>query len=248
VRESRLARSTLLFVPLLGCGLVNYDPILDAASDGGTTVALCTDAADVLLCEDFEADISDYAVQTQGANIAELDSTRSRSGTASLHVIGNSEGAAKIIAGSSLPAVTNGSLYVRFYEWIPASVVLAERFTLTHVVSKLDPYPGVIVEAIPGNVARIQSSVDALVGEPGATVLPRDAWYCFQLSLEVSTAGSGSATAYFDGALAATYSGNTAPPEGLTDVHIGIHNGIQPSPIELWIDDVVVDDAPVGCD
>ena len=42
---------------------------------------------------------------------------------------------------------------------------------------------------------------------------------------------------------------DTLPIDGYSDVHVGVYvSGMQHGPVEILIDEVVVDDAPVPCD
>src|SRR5436190_1419663 len=147
---------------MLGCGRIGFDSAPASDGNGGDGSSSNRDDSAVVpqpkctttyqgavFCEDFETDLSRWFPVPDGANIMERDVSFARSGAASLHVIANDPGSARLIAPSVLGAATSGQLYVRFYQWLPTGTI--EDISILHLVSDVLPYPGVIVAIYTGD-------------------------------------------------------------------------------------------------
>jgi hypothetical protein len=243
----------LLLVMVLGaCGRVGFDPLLGTApGDGGSAdatdapvMATCASYPSAFLCDDFEAGLGEWFEVVDGSNSVVHDTGFSRSGTASAHFLAPDSGSSRLIA-SVLGGIASGTLHVRFYQWVAASVVI-ESFSILHLVSDVNPFPGVVLNADTDGMF-IQGTIDTTTGPDALTPFPRDSWVCVQATITVAMT-NGTVVTFLDGAPSATYTGNTlAPPSGFTDVHIGAFL-LQSQPVDTWIDDFVIDVAPIACD
>jgi hypothetical protein len=128
--------------------------------------------------------------------------------------------------------------------WFPASTVL-DALTVMHAVSDVSPYPGFLVELLTNDTFTVRDTIDGSSGTGAVTPFQRDAWLCYQATLVIASAGS--YVTAINGTPSATYMGNTIAPNGYSDLHIGAFVE-QSQPLEMWVDDVVVDHSPVPCD
>lgn len=237
-----------LAVALGACGRIGFDQRLpengdDARATDAPPVASCLAYSAAILCDDFETGLGAWFTVVDGANEVVRDTGFSRSGTASAHFLATESGSARLIA-TGLGDITSGTFHARYYQWVPSATVI-ENVSMLHVVSDVLPFPGLILIADTDGMY-IQATIDSTFGPEVPMGVPRDKWVCIQATINVSTTGS--AAVALDGIPSATFTGNTLPPpNGFSDIHIGAFL-VQSQPVETWVDDVVVDRAPIPCD
>lgn len=242
---------------IAGCGRVSFDLI---AADGGDDTGPSSDGTlapdakplpacgttyqNALFCDDFEGgDLSKWILNLDGANTVVRDPAFTRSGSGAAHSRAVESGAARLIA-NVLGGAASGTLYVRFYQWVPQGPVI-DDVSLVHLVSNITPYPGVVLALRNDQEFTVLSTINSTTGATTVLPLPRASWACVQVRLEIGT--SGTVTTWINGAVAATYAGNTITPNGYRDFHIGVYL-LGGAPLDAWLDDVVVDRVSVPCD
>src|SRR5262249_37561561 len=81
------------------------------------------------------------------------------------------------------------------------------------------------------------------------TAMPTDRWVCLEWHLRVATGGW--AKLYLDGVevTALTAAQNTLPTPTLGEIGLGLvaAPGSAAAARDLWLDDVIVDNSPIGC-
>jgi len=235
---------------IAGCGRVGFD--LDDATPGSDgalpadakPVPACSAYQNALFCDDFEGgDLSKWFLNLDGSNTVVHDTAFTRTGSGAAHSRAVETGAARLIA-TVLGGATSGTFYARFYQWVPQGPVI-DDISLVHFVSNVSPYPGVVLALRDDQEFTLLSTINSTMGATTLLPLPRASWACVQVRLEIGT--SGTVTSWLNGAVVATYAGNTVTPNGYRDFHIGVYVSSGP-PLDAWLDDVVVDAAPVPCD
>ncbi len=226
-----------------------------ADADAGTHG--CADAG-VILCEDFEQPLNTAVWVTSGSGGPGVrDTTRSHSGTTSLHLATNAinnVGGSYGVGIEETETFANTALAAGFYarEWIyvPSTSTFANGMGLSGVQQAVSPWQGTDVQ--------ITSSGDvSLVNYTGsggytqtANALPRDAWVCLEWQM-VYGATKGSTTLWISGTQAASLTNvptQPSPPYGTLFVEAAFYQVSVAQPaVEIWVDDVIVDSQPVGC-
>jgi len=250
---SGLQGAIVAAIAAVACGRVGFDEAsggADASSsfdgtnpDARPSPACATTYNNALFCEDFETDLTKWFPNVDGANTIVRDTAFARSGSSSAHARAVELGAARLIA-SALGGASSGTLYIRLYQWVPQAAVI-EDVSLIHLVSNMNPYPGMVLALRNEQEFTVLSTINATTGATSVLPMPRGRWACIQGRIEI--AANGNVTTRIDGTDAATYVGNTVTLNGYRDFHVGIYVNTGP-PIETWVDDVVIDSAPVPCD
>lgn len=240
----------LLCVLLIACGRIGFDP-----DDGGSTnptgdaLAVGCDVThpNAQFCDGFEDPALvawDYFIENDGTTARSL--VRAYRGSASLYTqIFNVATYKAARRGVNLfPGLVAGDLYVRAFYWIPASSQITDQLSIMVTGNNIDPFPSANVLLVPGE---IHLNVE-VSGTFGALNFPHDRWTCVELHIVIDPAG-GVIEAWVDGMLRATGSDlDTEVAGGYTNVDIGVHYATPAqAPAEMWVDEVVVDLTPIGC-
>lgn len=220
----------------------------DGAVDAGVPPLDCSRFPTAIVCDPFETLRPEWSIVTWPAGapgVVEIDASTFRSGAASLHTRGGPAIASMKLVGKYLGGITSGDLHVRGYYRLGAPVY---GVSVLHVVDDVDPFPGLVVEIVDGSSVHLFSTIDGRSGTAGGTV-PIGVWFCLQLEIHVDAA-AGTVRMLVDGTEATTLGPtSTVPANGYSDVHAGIFvNLTQEAPVDLWVDELIADTAPVPCD
>lgn len=201
-----------------------------------------------LLCDGFEATGMgpwDYQIVMDGT--ATRTTTRPYRGTASLEIQSDSANAYKAARwgkNALFAAPPESDLYMRAYYFITSDTTITDQASILIVLNGGPPYPGANVLLVPGHLdLNVSASVTPITFDP-----PRDRWVCIELHVHVdATAGFGELSV--DGApVVQSQAGDTTVAGGYTNLDVGLHYATPPQgPVHMWIDDVVADVAPIGC-
>jgi hypothetical protein len=223
----------------------------DAGADAGAADApLCPERMDALFCDGFEDPGFSRWQYTEAHNGMLTRSTvRAHSGPTSLYATTGppAQGTEARWATTVLDHQKSGDAWMRFYDWVPNSVVVTEHFSVGVMSEIAVPYAGFELRILPASV-----DINSTSGVyPGTVVFPRERWVCVEMHVVIS-ANAGVLEAYLDGVLAVT-SGptlvNTLPADGYTAAEIGVHfAGPNQGPVEVYVDDVVVGRTRIPCD
>ncbi len=221
------------------------------AGDGGVCApgqSVCTSIGSPLLCDGFEAGAVDSA----------WDPVDFSPGTRA--IVGDAPagcGALAVSADASpfrhyvervlaSPPIFSGDLYVRTWIRAESAQPINEWIAALFIAENTDPFDGVGLHIEPGPTITLYAERDG-AGVYERVPIEAGAWTCVEIHFEVSSAGvielfvGGTRRARFEGIDLQTASGYRA-------IGIGVlHHGPMQGATRLFFDDVVVDDAPIGC-
>jgi len=243
-REHVLAPPRWAFlVWLCGCGRFQFDPL---ASDAGATSGDARDGAasvcTALFCDGFEMDLTPWGTVT-GPGTSDVQTTQVHGGTKALtvSVSDNPEFRAlyRNLPFGGLPAV-----YVRAWFYVPSGTAFGHVDLLEFEASTGEG----ITAYVSQETFALFTDVNGMFANSGG-MLPRDRWFCVELEVDVSDT-VGSVRLKVDGTIITQLTAlDTLPPVGFEHIVTGLaYTGPQQfGPASQTLDDIVVDDAPIGC-
>jgi hypothetical protein len=239
----RAATLALVAGPALsGCGSDDY--VIGRFRDDH-----CQAYEGALVCSGFERpDLSEWSdvIVVNQASVAQTDA-RAHEGEGALHAASRGDESAGVVA-AEFPAVTSGEVYLRAYVFVPAEPI-TETMNLFFLgdYATPDPFAGTDFN-IERDALSIYSPGNAPDRVTSATLFPRDRWVCFELAMTLSK-DAGAVRVSLDGALGLEQTGmNTLPDGGVHLLRAGVDwSSLQTAPFDVYIDDLVVDTAPIGC-
>lgn len=248
-----------LVVALTACGRWQFDELVrDGAASGdgrvgdsgplvdGPGLDCHVNHASAILCDGFEDGMTPWPYSVIFDATVDATTTRAWGGSHALEVhTDNSTNYKDGRWGAYLPAaITTGDLYVRQYMWLPSSVAITGQISLVVIGNGTSPYPATFFYL---DGAQLVINTD---GNPvyGVDTLPRDRWVCAEMQIQIS-ATNGFVKVTFDGIPALqTPAIDTDVAGGYTNIDVGVHYATDTQgPASLWIDDIVVDTNPIGC-
>jgi hypothetical protein len=208
-----------------------------SGSGGGGSV----DCSAFKLCDDFEGGAlgmgtSPWKTQSGGGYTLELGTDQAHSGTHSVHISApTATGSAHIVETKTFPATDYwGRAFLRF----KAPPGGHQMFIMMSV-----PNDQVRILNMLGNSAKVQQNLQSTDKfTSSATVIPMEKWFCYEWHANAS-----GVHVFMDGMemtdAAATWSGagGTSLTIGFQRFQAGTGAG------EMWIDDVAINTAQVGC-
>jgi len=237
---------------LFGCVACSSGPyfIGEQHGDAGPP-SECDEAfAGALACSGFEA--SDLASEWPDQTIAmagELERTteRAHSGEAALRASSNGPQSVAVVA-SEIEPVVSGTLHLRVHLYVPSGVP-TETINILFIGSDPapDPFTGLDINVEDGAL-QIFSPQNDPARVTGELIIPRDVWFCLRAEIAVSD-DAGAVQLFVDDALALEATGlDTLPEDGVHLLRAGVDwSSGQEASFEIYIDDLVLDDAPVAC-
>jgi hypothetical protein len=243
------------FIAVMGCGRVGFDPTETNGDGGGggdaggdaATVSCVTSHPTALFCDGFEQMESwDYTVIDFGR--ADIATTRAYHGARALEIetfaIADYK-AARWGKNFLFASLATGDVYVRAYYWMSSTTVITDQASIMVIGNFAPPYPSAHAVLVPDELFLNVSGISS--GAPFE--FPRDRWVCFQLHVFIDgTAGFGEA--FVDGVqIMRTPAGDSTVMGGYTNMDIGVHYATPAQQgVTMWIDEVVADTSPIGCD
>ncbi|HUS29086.1 MAG TPA: hypothetical protein VMZ53_11265 [Kofleriaceae bacterium] len=242
---------------LTACGRLSFDDGTHDAAQGdgrngdsgpiadGPGVDCHVSHASAIFCDGFENGMTPWGYSVIDQGTVDTTTLRAWGGTHALEVHTPDSAIYKSARwGSFLPsAITTGELFVRQYMWLPSSVA-SSQVSLIVTGNGATPFPSTFMFLL-GPELVISTDTNSF---STPDVLPRDRWVCFEMQTHIDpTAGFVKIT--FDGSTAfQTPLTDTDVAGGYTNVDVGVHYATDTQPaVSLWIDDVVVDTNPIGC-
>lgn len=239
-------------VVLFGCAACSSGPyfIGELHTDAGPP-SECDEAfADALACSGFEESDLTSAWPDQtiiGAGALERTTERAHSGDAALRASSNGPESVAVVA-STIEPVMSGTLYLRVHLNVPSGVP-TETINILFIGSDPapDPFKGLDIN-IEDGALQIFSPQNNPARVTGELTIPRDVWFCLRAEIAVSD-GAGSVELFVDDELALAATGlDTLPEDGVHLLRAGVDwSSGQEASFEIYIDDLVLDDAPVAC-
>jgi hypothetical protein len=222
----------------------------DAGRDAGVASECDGAHADALLCSGFEqpnvaAGLGDTVIVNAGE--LERSTALAHSGESSLHASSRAMMSVAVVR-ASFPAMHSGAIFVRAYLYVPADLptqIMNIFFVGDTPVP--DPFLGLDFNLNDGAVELFtpQNDPQRYTGE---LTIPRNGWFCFRARTEISDT-DGLVQAFVDDQLALEVTGiDTLPPEGVRLFRAGVDwSSAQDAFFEIYLDDLVLDTAPVPC-
>ena len=219
-------------------------------TDAGLDDTACDDAlSGVLFCDGFET-----------AGFPGWDTTRETDGRVTRATGTTWRGAGALRAETlapagqanlftlALPAVGSGELWARVYLFVPSGAAFVDVNVLS-LHEDASPFLGVAFGVRDGERPYVFASTESASYAAPTVRLVRDRWICVLLHVTVDdTAGAVELSLDGDVAVARTAI-DTRPGAGFSYLvaGIGYSDPAQP-PIEIYLDELAVDDAPLACD
>ena len=263
----------LLLLAAAGCGRVGFDPRAgvagnDAAaidstaggggggggdasmgSDGpaGLDSTSCDDVhAGALFCDGFEGAPVWTGQRMQSATVTVSTENVYRGSSAlKVSLAGGATSAGSFYAMNPLGGITTGKLYIRGYFYIPSGTPATHLLLLWAAGTGTPPANGVGY-AVDNEFAYGENNIKP-VGFSAGVDVPRDKWTCLEMEIDIGTTGNLSWTV--DGAFGGGVGGNDVPTGGYQRFEVGVVDAPSTqAPIDVYVDEVVADTAPIGCD
>jgi len=226
------------------------EPVDAAAADGGTPIVskLCPERPGARFCDGFEdADFERWSYTVNHNGTLTRSTEHAHSGTTSLRAATGppDEGTEARWATLALANQKSGDAWLRFYSWVPSTVVVTEHFSIGIMSEAELPYAGFELRVRP-TLVDINASAGVFAG---TKAFPRDRWVCVELHVRIDGT-AGVYEAYLDQALAVRSPAmNTRPATGFSAAEVGIHYADpNQGPVEVYTDDVVVGTTRIPCD
>jgi hypothetical protein len=224
----------------------NGDGVGDAcaASDGGLPSCAGRTFA---LCEDFEHPLSSLWSPLQSVNATwAVDGTRPHGGAASLHLTTNSI-ASPNSAIAGLKETTTFPLSEYWMRaWIYFASPMPDHSQLFQFATATPEWT--VMETAPGGAFQL-----ANLGSyhTAVAVLPTDGWQCVEWWIKPGSGMAGTIAVWLNGTMVMQYAENTQPMSPFNSFELSV--ALYPFPMnsepmhELWIDDLAIDSARIGC-
>jgi hypothetical protein len=227
----------------------------DATPDGSDAAPDATPACptSVAFCDDFESGAIDphWYTFTDPNTAVTVDKTFAHRGTGSFHVHVDPLAASAEIKGELGEIATfptpSGSFFMRAFYYLPASFPTGMWFRILSTFAPSPPYDGLNVADSAGALV-VEDQNTANTGLP----IPTGRWLCVEWSVDTApvAAVSQGTRLWLDGTQVLDVRESTTPaamPLGVVDFGLLVATPPAGVPIDLWIDDVIVDFAPIGC-
>lgn len=244
-----LVRRVAGLVLVAACGRVDFDALHDAGAaidDGatGSDTSMLTDCeahAGALLCEDFEAGLGRWPTQMGTTNLV---TSPVYAGTGAL---ASSIQVYPQIAyiGMDMPALASEtSLHVRARVFVPSASSVGHINLINLDASATE---GVSIYLTATEIAVYRSTPEQ--GSVTAPLLARDQWLCVELALGVADTAGTIELRVADQVVANGSGFDTRPTGGFSAVKVGIpySSTLQSGPVDVDLDNIVVDVTPIGC-
>lgn len=238
----RFASGVCLLIAFSGCA---YD--WDALRGGsGPNNMGCDAYPDALFCSGFETgDLSDWSIPGFGDTPVIIENAAAGSYAAKVETPGNGS-AGFVDAQVNFIANGGGKFYGRAYYYLPSEVDVSHFEPLEAFPSPAEQVFAILI-LDDERVSLWVNSADEVV--TGDVTFPRDRWFCLRFAAELSNPGS--VQLWVDDALSVDATGDFAAsgvefmsmPARYTHDQAPYEQG----PVEIWFDEVVFDDEPVGC-
>ncbi|MGE0790162.1 MAG: hypothetical protein AB7S26_31095 [Sandaracinaceae bacterium] len=234
------------------CADACTEPAIDEASSRIACPAdgsLC-ERGDFVFCDDYEALPGRWeSIHMDGGDIS-LVSAPAFSGERVLQArarVTDPDALLGICTFTRIEGVTT-DLYARVFVRVPASAPPAEDINVMYVGEHGGTFRGILLGLEAGLRPFVQNQQDPTPGpRVVAAPIPTDRWVC--LEGHVALSGSGVIELEVDGESQGTMTGiDTEPMLPITVAYVGIARGHGQPPFDLFLDDLVIDDAPIGCD
>ncbi len=211
----------------------------------------------VLLCEDFESGAISPTKwdngTTQKNGTVTVDNTRAHRGQYSLHlhsnIVASSGSAEATIAETHTFTPPGATFWARAFYYFPSNTSSVAG-TLFDATQNASPYNDVTLSLDHDALAIYNALNGGSYVASTTPLLPLDQWVCIEW--EVYTGSPNQLHAWVNGQavtmLDLTQTTNPSTPIGIFSVGFAIYPpDTSPIALDLWVDDIIFDHAPIGC-
>ncbi len=231
-----------------GGGTRDAGGMRDAGSepDAGLDSTSCDDAhAGAIFCDGFEsgASMPEWDGVSVSAGTGTWTSSETYRGGGAFHATSSAPNGRAYDEKVVTPARTSGEIHLRAYTLVRSSPAITEGAIL-FATENANPYDGLSVQITDGMIAAFGWDTDF----SSTMTFPTDRWVCVELSITIGASGSFAISV--DGHDAITAAGiDTRVGSGYATINVGLDwTGSSNVGGDVLIDEVVLDDAPIGCD
>ena len=243
-----MARAAVFLCALAGVGCADNPYVIGSNADAGLDE--CAQVyAESVVCADFEqadAAVAFDAIESSGGEIGQ-STARARHGSGSLRAA-TAAAMSYAIAVETFEPLRAGDLYFRANLYVPSGLA-TETMNVFFVGAEPtpDPFQGVDFNFQDGAVQTFSPQSDP-VRQTGTLLIPRDRWFCYRAHVAISD-DAGFVQVFVDDELALDAQDiDTLPEDGVKQFRAGVDwSSEQASEFEIFLDDVVLDTAPVAC-
>ncbi len=227
----------------------SVDSGMDTGMDAGLDETACDDLhSGALFCDGFESPgLVAWAETRTTMGSASRSTATTYRGDGSLHAETTAgSGRANVIA-YELGGRSTGELWARFYLYVPSPYAVTDINVMT-IHEDAVPFGGVGVGIFRGDQPYIYFGTASRTAYAPVATITRDRWTCWQLHVEIGSRGA--ADLRIDGVeVAADTDIDTLPSAGFTSIVTGIgYSDPDQVPATVFVDELIIDDSPVGCD
>jgi hypothetical protein len=229
---------------LTGCGDEPY--VIGRFVDAG-----CLEQQGAIFCSGFELpDLSEWdeSVVVNSAQVSQTEALR-RSGRGALYASSAAAESSGVVS-VEFPRVDAGELFLRVYMYVPSGLdTMTPNVLFIGDVPAPDPFQGVDFNFEAGAPEIFVPENDPNRFTSTALVIPRDAWFCYQVRLAIAEA-EGAVSIRVDGELALDESGlDTLPDGGVHLLRAGVDwSSKQETPFAIYMDDLVLSSSELPCE
>jgi hypothetical protein len=221
----------------------------------GAGVASRCASASVAFCDDFESGMlsaSSWHTSLNPNGAISVDGTRACRGTHAVknHIDLSPDMASYAQSNLSTPrGFPANPIYLRWFAYVPSTTPLISM-QLAQIDEPTSPFGGVVF-GIDDTRNFYSSSYNITAGTntTSASFMPLDQWVCFEWMVS-SASGGGESRFWINGnELADLRIAPISPSPPFGEYVLGSDaNGQSLAPFDLWLDEVIVDSQPIGCD
>jgi hypothetical protein len=230
-------------------------PAVDAASSSDDDAVQAADTMPIFTValpysQGFESGLLNWGVFSAASGATRSrDTTRKRTGAASLKVESKTNGGGGFIEVSLPKPLTTGQINMRSFMFVPNTTVISAWIVPTEIKGALPDDAKFSLDLAPAQAYNADLAPPGARNVPNAK-FPQDRWVCTELEMTLS-ANAGSARLFVDDTLVYEYKKvgtliNAIVP-GVQRFRLGLIAEASQKPTALWFDDWAIDTAHIGC-
>lgn len=180
--------------------------------------------------------------------VGTVDATKAHASTRALHIAATAQvGAEYQLQWKPVPPTAGLTAFVRAFVFLPAATT--NTISLFAAIESSSPFAGVRVFVKPDGSLTLHNGVSGPDAD-SSMAMPVGRWTCIEWEIVEDNAPDGGMTLWIDDTQVAQTSGDTMPASKLGQIGIGVvyqATLMTNDSLELWIDDVIVDDQRITC-
>jgi hypothetical protein len=201
----------------------------------------------VKLCDGFEgstvSNVWDTTVHTNGT--ATIDTTRAYRGKSSLklhnNALSNASADVELFETTTFPA---SHFYARAFAYVPSTFSLATA-GIMFAEQNSTPYNGIALNLLNGSFQTDNTIGNVTKGS--TTTMPTNQWVCLEWEVQAGSSGYTNLTVNGTAANGLTGTQNLGGSPSIAQFGLALIATGNVAARDLWLDELVVDSAPIGC-